>query len=117
MKEGRTSVSVDYKDVLCYGIELTHERELAYINEVGEERWEEIYDEFFILVDGMRDSQQGIIGIEITSVEDGEYVDLGDGHSLIRSISSELYDRFREAMFEVGEFKARPQLWMICQVS
>lgn len=110
-------MSIEYKAVLCYGIELTHERELSYINEVGEERWEEIFEEFYILADGMRDSQQGILGIEIASTEDGEYVDLGDGHSLIRSISSELYDRFREAMFEVGEFKARPQFYMICQVS
>ena len=111
-------MSIKYKAVLCYGIELTHERELSYINEVGEDRWEEIFEEFHILVDGMRDSQQHILGIEIASAKDGEYVGLGDSHSLIRSISSELfYDRFREAMFEVGEFKARPQLYMICRVS
>ena len=111
-------MSIEYKAVLCYGIGLTHERELSYINEVGEERWEEIFEEFFIITDieGCSD-YYGILGIEIASVADGDMVDLGDGHSLIRSISSELYDRFREAMFEVGEFKARPQLYMICQVS
>lgn len=111
-------MSIEYKAVLCYGIELPHEKELTYIEKVGEERWEEIYDEFFIIADGWSGAEfHGILGIEITSAPDGEYVDLGDGHSLIRSISSVQYDRFREAMFELEEFEARPRLWMICQVN
>lgn len=111
-------MSIEYKAVLCYGIELTHERELAYIERVGEERWEEIYGEFFIWADGLSGTDSyGILGIEIISAADGEYVNLDDGRSLIRSIPSVQYDRFREAMFELEEFEARPRLWMICQVS
>ena len=111
-------MSVQYKAVLCYGIELINERQLSYINKVGEERWEEILDNWFIRADGWgSDAFYGILGIEIASAADGEYMPLGNGNALTRSIPSDQYEQFRDAMFEIGEFSIRPELYMICQVS
>lgn len=111
-------MSVEYKAILCYGIELTHKKELSYIEKVGEQRWEEIRDDFFIVADGMTGVESyGILGVEIASAADGEYVSLASGHNPIPSIPNAHYKKFRRAMFEVGEFEARPQFWMICQVN
>lgn len=111
-------MSIQYKAILCYGIELTHERELTYIDKVGESCWDEIRDNWFIIADGWTGvASYGILGIEIACAADGEYMPLGDGHALIRSIPSGIYEQFRDEMFEIGEFNIRPQLYMICQVS
>ena len=111
-------MSIEYKAVLCYGVQLTHEKELAYIERVGEDRWEQILDKWFIGADNYSGrSLDGILGMEAFSAEDGEIVNLGAGRDIVNNIPYYLMQEFREVMFELEEFECRPQLHLICQVS
>jgi hypothetical protein len=111
-------MSVEYKAILCYGIELTHEKELTYIEKVGEKRWEEIKDNWFIAADEWTGTPSyGILGIEIACAGDGEYIPLGNGQILLQNIPKDISNSFREEMFEIKEFNILPQLYMICQVA
>ena len=111
-------MSVNYRAILCYGIELTHEKELAYIERVGEERWEEIQEDFFIAVDcySGRD-YSGVLGVAIGCVNEGEAESLGKLSSLAEITYSSWYDNYRAVMVELQEFETQPQTFLICQVS
>ena len=109
-------MSVNYKAVLCYGIELTHEKELAYIERVGEERWEEIQDDFFIIADGY-DAYSGVLGIVIGNADEGEMVSISRNSAFAINRHSPLFNHFREIMAELQEFETQPQIFLICQVN
>ena len=109
-------MSVNYKAVLCYGIELTHEKELAYIERVGEKRWEEIQDDFFIIADGY-DAYSGVLGIVIGKADEGEMVSISRNSAFAINRHSPLFNHFREIMAELQEFETQPQIFLICQVS
>lgn len=110
-------MSVNYRAILCYGIELTHEKELAYIERVGEERWEEIFEDFFIIADGYGMECSGVLGIAIACANEGETYPVGKLSSLSGVTHSSWYDDYRAVMVELQEFETQPQFFLICQVS
>lgn len=110
-------MSVNYRAILCYGIELTREKELAYIERVGEERWEEIFEDFFIIADGYEMEYSGVLGIAIACANEGEMYPVGKLSSLSGVTHSSWYDDYRAVMVELQEFETQPQFFLICQVS
>lgn len=114
-------MSIEYRAILCYGIELTREKELAYIERVGEKRWEEIFEDFFIVTNDYEATHSGILGIAIACACEGESDPLGKLPSLVETlvdtIHSSGYDDYRAAMVELQEFETQPQTFLVCQVS
>ena len=110
-------MSVNYRAILCYGIELTREKELAYIERVGEERWEEIFEDFFIIGDCYDEKNYGVLGIAIACANEGETESLGKLSSLVEVTHSSWYDDYRAVMVELQEFETQPQFFLLSQVS